>query len=102
MAKISIETEKLNKTANSIIDKANEYEILYKNLFKEVSGVSDYWKGTACQQFIKVMEEYKEFYIKYGENIEKYVEFIKNASKTYHNTESNINSRVHRLKGCVK
>ena len=96
--KWAVETEKLTSSAGKIEDETGRYNTEWNKLYSEVQALkSANWTGEASDTFNQRLEGYRNDFQQMEDTLKKYVEFLRQAAKSYETTESNLRDQANNL-----
>ncbi len=95
--KIKVNPAQLNTTAAQIDSAAGEYQKLSNKLFSDVGAMRAAWQGIDNQAFTSQIEGFKEDFQMMQQLMVEYANFLKQAAKTYEQTQQEIVAGARRL-----
>jgi WXG100 family type VII secretion target len=94
---IKVDPAQLSATASQVESAAGEYRKLYNKLFTDVGGMRAAWQGADNQAFTQQIEGFRQDFEMMAKLMDEYGTFLRNASKTYQQTQDEIVSQAQRL-----
>lgn len=94
---IKVDPAQLNATASQVESAAGEYRKLYNKLFSDVGGMRAAWQGVDNQAFTQQIEGFRDDFEMMAKLMDEYGTFLRNAAKTYQQTQDEIVSQAQRL-----
>lgn len=94
---ISVTPEEIKRAADTVDDKVREYVQLYKKLYTEVRSMKSSWTGEANQRYTQQIEGFESEFENLRKVLEGYTYFLREASRVYAETESNIRDSAGKL-----
>lgn len=82
--------ETLEKSANTIESKANEFASTYKSIYTAVSDLNVSYKGEASQTFNQRIQGYQNDFEAAKKALDNYVAFLRKYASDMRNNENNL------------
>ena len=94
----SVETERLESSANFIEEKTAAYAQEYGHIYELVQDLrTDKWKGVASDTFNQQLEGYRNDFQEMEAILKSYMEFLRSAATNYKQTEDAVTGEASRL-----
>jgi len=97
MYKIFVDTNAIEKVANSIELQNEEYQRLYNLLFQEVDNVASSWQGADNLAFTNQIKGFNDDFNQISLIMAQYVEFIRNSARAYRECQESLVSQAQTL-----
>ena len=97
MRQIFVEPERLEQIAGKIEQAGDDYKRLYQSLLAEVDKLSLAWSGKDNRAFVEQIEAYGNDFRQMAVIISQYVEFLRNSSRAYRETQDELYAQAQKL-----
>lgn len=98
MRNITVETERLNKTAMNIETAKQDYQRLYLELYQKVNELSSAWSGKDNLAFANQIKSYQDDFRRISIILSQYSDFLRNSAKAYVGTQDELYQQATRLR----
>ena len=98
MRYITVETDKLLKTAANIDIARQDYQRLYVDLYQRIDELSAAWTGKDNQAFTNRIKAYQDDFRRISVIMTQYSDFLRNSARAYDSTQEELAMEASRLK----
>lgn len=99
MESIKVTTENLVTQAAKIESEATDYVTKYNQLLSDVDSLtSSDWTGDDANAFKTKVRGFEPEFKKMKELMEQYAQYLRDAAKTYENTQADVKGRINGLR----
>ena len=98
MRYITVETDKLLKTAANIDIARQDYQRLYVDLYQRIDELSAAWNGKDNQAFTNRIKAYQDDFRRISVIMTQYSDFLRNSARAYDSTQEELALEASRLK----
>lgn len=97
MRYITVETDKLLKTAANIDIARQDYQRLYVDLYQRIDELSSAWNGKDNQAFTNRIKAYQDDFRRISVIMTQYSDFLRNSARAYDSTQEELAMEASRL-----
>ena len=98
MRYITVETDKLLKTAANIDIARQDYQRLYVDLYQRIDELSAAWNCKDNQAFTNRIKAYQDDFRRISVIMTQYSDFLRNSARAYDSTQEELAMEASRLK----
>ena len=98
MRYITVETDKLLKTAANIDIARQDYQRLYVDLYQRIDELSAAWNSKDNQAFTNRIKAYQDDFRRISVIMTQYSDFLRNSARAYDSTQEELAMEASRLK----
>ena len=95
--KIRVTPEELRTVANTIRTLSDQYTKQYTQLFSDVDGMANAWKGKDNVAFTNKIKGFMDDFQGMKNILEEYAAFLEKSAATYEQTQNEITNAAQRL-----